>query len=529
MPTVPVPRVTGQTVAEAPLPGVRVSGGNPDFGQSVGAAVSNAGLMMVANEAKKQAESDALKYSIEGRDAIDALHLKAMQPVELPDGSLDFSGPLKQYEADAQKVIREMTAKAKHPLAQRATLDSLSSYAQSQRGKLATLAREQAQKNEQAFAMNRGEAVLQNPTLTREERDRELLVAAKSLQVRGGMDSLDALKQFQKWTREGETFDWLTRVNAAGSDADLDKLTESLQAEGRPLGPEGMLKIRAEVDRKREAMAKQQERAQKADQEAVDKMFTDLAAKGLLTPAIVESQKHRLDAASYRRWAGEPDKVSQRVAEGVDDPDIYRDVQGKVIAASKNAAALESLRGRIRDLMTGYDPVTRKVGRPGLSRDTALRLLNQTEGYIADIRTQARTTNEGEKGVGQKRTEVESWVRDHFKRYIESRGLDRDAVKSAQDRLATSLEDLTRNGAKDPLKWFDDWKKAHDDIVKARTALPSFVPRAASGTPDFAAARKQLADDFRNKRGGPGGRAMTQPEYDARFRTIEKLEREYAK
>jgi len=533
MPTVPVPRVTGQTVAEAPMPGVRISGGNPDFGQSIGGAIATAGVRAVAYEAKKEADTDALKYSIEGRDALDALHMKAMTPVELPDGSLDYAGPLKDYEAQAQKIIRTVSGQAKHPLAQRATLDSLSSYAQAQRGKLATIAREQAQKNAQAIAMNRADAVLRDGTLSAEERRNELLIAAKQFQVATG-DPVEALKFFEKATRDGATFDWLSRVNVAESESDLDGLMQNLQTEGRALGPQGALQIRAEIDRKRESMVKAQNAARKADEESADKMLTDLSARGQITPAIVETMRPRLSADAYRRWAGEPDKVSQRVAEGVDDPDIYRKIQGDVIAASKNIPALERLRGRIRDYMTGYDPTTRQIGKPALSRDTALRLLNQAEEYINAQKRDAKDAAGGsaaskEQSLSSKRAEVESQVRGYFKRYVETRGTDRDAAKSAQDREFQAMEGLLKDGSKDPLAWFEQWKKSNDDIIRARTALPSFVPRKADGAPDFGTARAKLAEDFRQKRGGPGGRAMTQAEYDARFRAIQKLEQEYAK
>jgi len=195
------------------------------------------------------------------RDALDALHMKAMTPVELPDGSLDYAGPLKDYEAQAQKIIRTVSGQAKHPLAQRATLDSLSSYAQAQRGKLATIAREQAQKNAQAIAMNRADAVLRDGTLSAEERRNELLIAAKQFQVATG-DPVEALKFFEKATRDGATFDWLSRVNVAESESDLDGLMQNLQTEGRALGPQGALQIRAEIDRKRESMVKAQNAAQ---------------------------------------------------------------------------------------------------------------------------------------------------------------------------------------------------------------------------------------------------------------------------
>ena len=107
--------------------------------------------------------------------------------------------------------------------------------------------------------------------------------------------------------------------------------------------------------------------------------------------------------------------------------------------------------------------------------------------------------------------------------------LDKDAAKTGNDRLFATMEDLLKNGQKDPVAWLDQWKKSNDDIIRARTPLPSFVPRKADGAADFAGAKARLAEDFRQKRGGPGGRAMNQTDYDAKFRAIERLEREYAK
>ena len=68
------------------MPGVRISGGNPDFGQSIGGAIATAGLKAVAYEAKARAEEESYDYSLKGKNALDAAFGELTTGKADPDG-----------------------------------------------------------------------------------------------------------------------------------------------------------------------------------------------------------------------------------------------------------------------------------------------------------------------------------------------------------------------------------------------------------------------------------------------------------
>ena len=102
MPT--VPRSTGPTVESAPLPGVRLGVGNPDFGQSVGAAVQRAGLEMLGKVHQANIEEQKRSERLTALARVSEFEVAAQTTVD------DVVGRLKSGALTADEAPRELAS-----------------------------------------------------------------------------------------------------------------------------------------------------------------------------------------------------------------------------------------------------------------------------------------------------------------------------------------------------------------------------------------------------------------------------------
>lgn len=529
MPTVPVPKYNGPQVAPAPLPGVRVGGGAPSFGQDIGQALLRVGLESMDIQYKREAVADATTAINAAKRKLDEWEANALKEPETaePGAPLRFETVVKEFDVLAAQLREEAVKSTGNDLAKQTIGQTLSNYFE--RARMGQLDRAQKQKRAAYFATTLQEidAAVQAQGVPAAERKLRIDNALGGAIAAGAIDADDAYKLKRKAEQDMEYGAQFARTQAAKTLPEATELRNEFGKFNPKLSPEQNNALLAQANARVAELDKLSDKAVEAQREDVRKMFQDAKARGEFTADMVQRWRSLLPADDYERAMHEASKAGTEQAEGQDDPDTSRRLLDAINRSYRDPAKLAKLRDQVANAALGYDPVTRTTGKPRLSRSTSRMLINDIDEFTNRIRAEARGDragrNEDSSRTNKERNEVEGIVRQTFKRFIDSRGTDGEK-RQAQQRLDRELESLLRDGYKDPLGWLDKWKARSDDVVRARTPLPRWIPPQANGKPDFEAARRQLAEDFKARKPG----VQTQEAYDARFRKIKELEAEYA-
>jgi len=531
MPTVPI--YTGQQVVPQATPRVSMQGmESPDFGRSVGGVVSKLGINALEQQMNIQAATEATEYSFRGRDELDAIKQRAMQGVVIgEDGVPDYASAVGLYESEAAKVAEKWAAKSNNRLAQSAIVSSLKSYAQTGRSGLVTWSTEQKTKTQTAFFLDQATKASEDMSLSDEQRLARIDQALNGVQLVGGMDAVQIQKYKAKLQSDTVDYQWQGKINAASNLSELSEVQKGLMQPDRSLSPERNAALMSMVNTRRSALEKQVEESVKARQDDLFKMLYSRAKDGTADKATIDRYMNDLRDEQYATLINLPGKTEREMSDVVDDPNTRRRLQSGIIVSNKDPVALARYRSEISAYVAGYDPVTRRYGKAALSSSTANSLLADIDQYENRIRTERdRGRSDKDSLLSKQRTEVESLVRETYKRYMDSRGTDKNAVTEAEKRQINALESLLKDGINDPMTWYEKWKKDNQDVINSKTPLPSWMIRKSGNVPDFEATKKKITDDFKSKAPvGINGRPMTQSDFDAKFRTMERLEREYGR
>lgn len=531
MPTVPIyngPQAVPQAVPRVNIQGME----SPDYGRSLAGVVSKVGLSALERQMNIQAATEATEYSFRGRDELDAIHQRAIKGVAVgEDGVPDYDSAVGLYESEAAKVAEKWASKSNNKLAQSAIIGSLNGYAQTERTKIVRWAADNRVKTKTAFFMDQAVKATQDPGLTDVQREERIDQAVTGAQLVGGMNAVEAQKYKAKLRGDMVDYQWQGRINAAQNLSQLDEVQKELATPDRAMSPERNAALMSMMNTRRSAILKQVEDANREKQDDLFKMLYARAKAGQIDEENINKYINDLRGDQFSTLLGLPRRTEKEMADTVDDPVIRQRIQSGIIENYKNPGALTRYRAQVAQFVSGYDPVSRKYGKPALSQSTANSLIADIDQYENRAK-QERESGKGERNtlLSKQRVEVESLVRETFKRYIDSRGTDRTAATEAEKRQIAALESLLKDGINDSVVWYDKWKKDNQDIVNSKSPLPSWVVRKADGTPDFAATKNKVTKDFKSKAPvGINGRPMTQSDFDAKFKSMERLEREYAR
>lgn len=531
MPTVPI--YNGPQMVPQAAPRVSVQGmESPDFNRSLAGVVTKVGISSLERQMNVQAATEATEYSFRGRDELDAIHQRSLKGVAIgEDGVPDYASAVALYESEAAKVAEKWAAKSGNKLAQSAIIESLKGYAQSGRTKIAQWATEQKVKTQTAFFMDQAIKASQDMGLTEEQRAQRIDQAVNGAQLVGGMDAVEAHKYKAKLQGDAVDYQWQGRINSAQNLSQLDEVQKGLASPDRGMSPERNASLMSMINARRTAILKQVEDTTKEKQDDLFKMLYSRAKAGQIDEDGINKYMNDLRGDQFSTLLALPRRTERETADIIDDPAVRQRMQSGIIASYKDPAALAKFRTQLAQYASGYDPVSRRIGKPALSPSTVNSLLSDIDQYENRLK-QDRESGKGERNtlLSKQRVEVESLVRETYKRYIDSRGTDKSAATEAERRQIAALESLLKDGIDDPVSWYDKWKKSNQDIVNSKTPLPSWVVRKSDGAPDFAATKQKVTKDFRDKAPvGINGRPMTQSDFDAKFKSMERLEREYAR
>lgn len=431
----------------------------------------------------------------------------------------EFDAFAKQIGAEAQKATTNRKARD-------AIGRTLSNVIETAREQIMTKAQERRNSAYKAKTLSDLDWYTRGAGLSEDERRKGIDQTLGGAVAAGSIDPDDAFKLQRGALEEIEYGKWFSKVQGATSLPEATEIRAAIPYQTIGLSPERRTAILAQANARVIELEKRGEKAVEEQREDVQKMFQDAQSKGLLSVDMVQRWRSLLSADDYARAMHDAQTAGSRQAEGQDDPDTSRRLLDAINRAHRDPARLAKLRDQVSDAARGYDPVTKSFGTPRLSRSTARTLINDIDEYTNRVRTDARQTQDTQAGEKERkrkeRGEVEGLVRQQFKRYIDSRATDSER-RQAESALTSSVESLLRDGYDDPMAWYDKWKANNEAVVKSRPPLPAFVP-APNGKPDFGAARRQLTEDFKARKPG----VQTQQQYDARFRMLQQLEREYA-
>ena len=521
MAQIPIGRFGFQTAEPAPTP--RAPAGA--FGNAEGFAAVAGNLKEVAKDAYQQeAIADATTATISAKRQMDSFLAELDANPVGSDGKPRRDGGLQDFEKFSQKLMQEAAGSTRNADAQRVIKQSLMTYGESQRSRLVQKAQKMRADQMQAGMLLEIEATRADASIRPEEKLNRIGQVLGAMVATGSMDPSDAVKERQRQEGLLEYGRIYEDIMGANSVPRLYELRGQLSKFNPKMSEANNRQLVEMVSARIKQLDEEQDRAVRQQREDIKKDLTNAYFDGTLTIDQVRQYENKLPADDFEAFMKLPDLSRRRDVEGGDDPELFRSLQRDVLQSYRNGAELNRLRGRVTNLMTGYDPATKTYGTPALSRDTARRLVDDIEGYLRELRTEGRMavtdtrieTNDKRAQRERDRGEVEQLMKGAFKGARDA-AIGRDAQSRVAEREQQALDALLKN-RDDPMAFWEKFKKDNPDILKPRRPLPSWAIQSA-GKLDATATKRQLLEQ---KQKG----TITESQYQQRFNQIIKLEGE---
>lgn len=438
-----------------------------------------------------------------------------------------FERMVPEFDDYAQKLQKDAVGGTRNRKAQAVIAQTLSGYVEQTRQHIAGEAQKRKEAAYRAATFNMLDDLARDRNMPPEERARSIDQTLGQAVAIGAMDEDDAVKERRRIEQDIRYGDWFAAIQGAEDLPRAAEIRGALSRYDSGLSPEKNRDLLTQANARIAELEKRSEKAVEAQREDVLKMFENEKNKGTFSTGMVERWKPLLSADDYARQMHDARTMGSRQAEGSDDADTSRRLLAEINKAYQDPGKLRALRERVNDAARGYDPATKSFGTPSLSRSTARTYINDIDEYLGRMRSESReqrTDKTDERARKSKeRSEVEQLLRQYYGTYMKSFRLDPSGTKTreAEQQMTKELGSLLKDGYDDPMGWFEQWKKRSEHIINAKTPLPSWVPQKG-GKPDWDAARKALADQL-------GAKKMTREMYDIQFRTLQQLEREYAR